>query len=75
MAQYLDPRSDLIFRRVFGKHPHLLISFLNSLMPFEEEQFIETIQYLPYEQVPDNPGKKYSIVDVKCIDNSKRQFL
>jgi len=75
MARYLDPKNDLIFKRIFGEHPHLLISFLNSLMPFEKGRFIEEIQYLPTEQVPDNPGKKDSIVDVKCIDNYKRQFI
>ena len=75
MARYLDPRNDLIFKRIFGENPHLLMSFLNSLMPFEEGRFIEEIRYLPTEQVPDNPGKKDSIVDVKCIDNNKRQFI
>ena len=75
MARYLDPKSDLTFKRIFGEHPHLLLSFLNSLMPFEEGRFIEEIQYLPAEQVPDNPGKKDSIVDVKCKDNYNRQFI
>lgn len=28
--RYLDPKNDLIFKKVFGEHPHLLISFLNS---------------------------------------------
>ena len=75
MARYLDPKNDLTFKRIFGEHPRLLISFLNSIMPFEAGRFIEEIQYLPTEQVPDNPGKKDSIVDVKCIDNYKRQFI
>ena len=75
MARYLDPKNDLTFKRIFGEHPHLLISFLNAIMPFETGRFIEEIQYLPAEQVPDNPGKKDSIVDVKCIDNYKRQFI
>jgi hypothetical protein len=34
MARYLDPRNDLTFKRVFGEHPELLISFLNAVMPF-----------------------------------------
>ncbi|MDR0395219.1 MAG: Rpn family recombination-promoting nuclease/putative transposase, partial [Tannerella sp.] len=33
MARYLDPKNDLIFKRIFGEHPHLLVSFLNALMP------------------------------------------
>jgi predicted transposase/invertase (TIGR01784 family) len=75
MARYLDPKSDLTFKRIFGEHPHLLLSFLNSLMPFEEGRFIAEIQYLPAEEVPDNPGKKDSIVDIKCKDNYNRHFI
>ena len=75
MARYLDPKADLTFKRVFGQHPHLLISFLNAVMPFERGRYIEEIDYLPSEMVPDNPGKKYSIVDVRCTDNFKRQFI
>jgi predicted transposase/invertase (TIGR01784 family) len=75
MARYLDPKNDLTFKRVFGEHPDLLKSFLNALMPFEPDQYIVELEYLQSEQVPDNPGKKNSIVDVKCIDNYKRQFI
>jgi len=75
MARYLDPKNDLIFKRIFGEHPNLLMSFLNALMPLDPDRFIEEIHYLSSEQVPDNPGKKNSIVDVKCVDNHKRQFI
>jgi len=75
MARYLDPKNDLTFKRIFAEHSDLLISFLNAIMPFESGRFIEEIKYLSAEQVPDNPGKKNSIVDVKCIDNHKRQFI
>lgn len=46
--KYLDPKADLTFKKVFGEHEHLMISFLNAL--------------LPLEMVPDNPNKKNSIV-------------
>jgi len=75
MAKYLDPKNDLTFKRIFGEHPHLLINFLNAIMPFEQGKIIEEIYYLPTEQVPDIAGKKNSIVDVKCIDNHKNQFI
>ncbi|MDR3188055.1 MAG: Rpn family recombination-promoting nuclease/putative transposase, partial [Prevotellaceae bacterium] len=38
MARYLDPKNDLTFKRIFGEHPDLLISFLNALMPLAPEQ-------------------------------------
>ena len=75
MPRYLDPKNDLTFKRIFGEHPDLLISFLNALMPLSEDQLIEHIEYLSPEQVPENPLKKNSIVDVKCVDNFGRQFI
>jgi predicted transposase/invertase (TIGR01784 family) len=75
MGRYLDPKSDLIFKRIFGEHPDLLINFLNALMPFEPDRHIVEVEYLPPELVPDTPGKKDSIVDVRCRDNFKRHFI
>jgi predicted transposase/invertase (TIGR01784 family) len=75
MTRYLDPKNDLPFKRIFGEHPALLKSFLNALMPLEEGQQIESLEYLPSEQVPNNPTKKDSIVDVRCKDNRGRQFI
>ncbi|MDR1454487.1 MAG: Rpn family recombination-promoting nuclease/putative transposase [Tannerella sp.] len=75
MARYLDPKNDLPFKRIFGEHPDLLKSFLNALMPLEEHQRIESLEYLAAEQVPDNPARRNSIVDVRCRDNFGRQFI
>ncbi|MDR2680550.1 MAG: hypothetical protein LBC47_07050 [Tannerella sp.] len=38
MARYLDPKNDLIFKRIFGEHPRLLVSFLNALMPLAPDR-------------------------------------
>ncbi|MDR1370263.1 MAG: Rpn family recombination-promoting nuclease/putative transposase [Dysgonamonadaceae bacterium] len=75
MASYLDPKNDLVFKRIFGSHPDLLISFLNALMPLEPGRVIESIEYVSNELVPDNPAKKFSVVDVRCRDNYKRHFI
>jgi predicted transposase/invertase (TIGR01784 family) len=75
MAHYLDPKNDFVFKRIFGEHPDLLISFLNAIMPLAPDQLIESVEYLPPELVPENPLKKNSIVDVRCMDNYKRQFI
>jgi predicted transposase/invertase (TIGR01784 family) len=75
MARYLDPKNDLTFKRIFGEHPDLLKSFLNALMPLDENQQIVSLTYLASEQVPDNPLKKDSIVDVRCRDNYGRHFI
>ena len=75
MARYLDPKNDLTFKRIFGEHPDLLIDFLNALMPLSPDRQIKEVAYLPAEQVPDNPAKKNSIVDVKCKDKTGRVFI
>ena len=73
--RYLDPKNDLIFKKIFGQHPHLLRSFLNALLPLNEDQQIVSLEYLPTEMVPEIPGLKNSIVDVRCRDTQGRQFL
>jgi predicted transposase/invertase (TIGR01784 family) len=75
MARYLDPKNDVVFKKIFGRNPHLLISFLNSQLTFEDGSIIESIEYLKDELIPDNPLKKRSVVDVHCTDNLKRQFI
>ena len=73
--KYLNPRADLPFKRIFGEHPDLVISLLNALLPLKEDEEIKEIEYLPSDLVPDNPLRKYSIVDVRCRDKEGRQFL
>lgn len=66
MAKYLDPKADLTFKKIFGEHPDLVISLLNALLPFSEEQRITEIEYLPAEMPPEKPLFKNTIVDVRC---------
>lgn len=71
---YLDPKADLTFKKIFAKHPDLLISLLNSLLPLSDEEQIVEIKYLPNELVPELYGRKNTIVDVLCQDVSGRKF-
>lgn len=76
MAQrYLDPKNDIVFKRIFGEHPLILRSFLNALLPLPEDGQIASLEYLPAEQVPQLPLLKNSIVDVRCRDQQGRQFI
>ena len=75
-TKYLDPKADLTFKKVFGEHEDLVISFLNSMLPFEsEDEKIKSVEYLNPELVPLNPLRKDSIVDVRCRDSLGRQFI
>jgi predicted transposase/invertase (TIGR01784 family) len=75
MAQYLNPKNDLTFKRVFGEHKHLCISLLNSMLPFDESQQIVDVSYETGELIPELPNLKNTIVDVRCTDTTGRQFI
>ncbi len=74
-SKYLDPKNDLTFRKIFGEHPNIMKSFLNSVMPFEEDRYIESLDYQDPAMIPELPELKHSIVDVRCTDNYGRQFI
>jgi predicted transposase/invertase (TIGR01784 family) len=74
-ARFLDPKSDLVFKKIFGEKQELTISFLNSILPLSEGHLIESVSYLPTEQTPRIPVMKNTIVDVKCTDQSGRIFI
>lgn len=75
MARYLNPKNDLVFKKIFGEHPKLLKSFLNAVLPLPEDGLIESLEYLPSEQTPQIPTFKNTIVDVKCRDIKGRIFI
>ncbi|HEV2524416.1 MAG TPA: Rpn family recombination-promoting nuclease/putative transposase [Gammaproteobacteria bacterium] len=75
MSRYLNPRADVVFKKIFGEHDHLLISFLNSLLPLPPDGLIESLTYLPTEQIPKIPILKRTIVDVRCTDQRGHIFI
>ena len=74
-GKYLNPKADLTFKKVFGEHEDLVMSLLNALLPLDEGKQIEHVEYMTPEMVPENPGKKYSIVDVRCRETGGRHFI
>jgi len=75
MSRYLDPKADIVFKRIFGEHPAILISFLNALLPLAPNSPIIELSYLPTEQIPSIPDFKRTIADVKCKDAQGRVFI
>lgn len=74
-VKYLDPKNDLTFRKIFGQHPDIMKSFLNSMLPLKKDQHIVSLSYEDPAMIPELPELKHSIVDVKCTDNFNRQFI
>jgi len=73
--KYLDPKNDVIFIKIFGKNPNILMSFLNSMLPLPEGQEIVELEYLSPEMIPETFLEKFTSVDVRCKDKNGRQFL
>lgn len=74
-VKYLDPKTDLTFKKVFGEHENLVMSLLNALLPLDDDEVITHVEYATPEMLPETEKNKLSIVDVRCIDNYGRTFL
>jgi len=74
---FADPKTDIIFKRIFGSesHKHLLIGLLNTLLELEEGDLIVDLSYLGAEQRIPLPEMKLSIVDVKCVDQRDVRYV
>ena len=75
MSQYLSPKAEVVFKKIFGQHPELLISFLNAMLPLSTDRQIVELSYLPQEQIPPIPLLKRTIADVRCTDREGRHFI
>jgi predicted transposase/invertase (TIGR01784 family) len=73
--KYCDPRYDVTFKKVFAQHKELMLSFLNALLPLEDDELIADIEYVSPELLPIKQDLNYSIVDVQCTDKAGRKFL
>ncbi len=73
--RFADLKNDFVFRRIFASHPHILCGLLNDLLERSGDQTIDSIEYLPSEQLPLVPGFKLSILDVRCKDRSGATFI
>ena len=45
--KYLDPKADLMFKKIFGNPPVRLKNLLNTLQALNEDELIQQQQYLP----------------------------
>lgn len=74
---FADPKTDFVFKRIFGSeiHKHLLIELLNVLLELEGDHRIVDLKYLSPEQHVPVEELKLSLVDVKCFDERGRHYV
>ncbi|XXY44294.1 Rpn family recombination-promoting nuclease/putative transposase [Sorangium sp. So ce269] len=67
---FADPKTDFVFKRLFGSEEHkdLILALLNGLLELDRAHRIVSVELLAPEQRPAVTELKYSIVDVKCRD-------
>ena len=73
-SRFLDPKNDIVFKKIFGCHPHLIKSFLNGVLPLrwwlDWNRWVFKPRTSPYHSYHEN-----TIVDVKCRDQKGRIFI
>ena len=69
---FLDVKTDYAFKKVFGsdKSKHVLISFLNSMIDFEDGAKVQDLTIVNPYQAPLLKGMKDTYVDVKAVLDS-----
>jgi predicted transposase/invertase (TIGR01784 family) len=82
---FLDPKTDVAFKRVFGTpgNEYILLNFLNDILEFPDEKKIESLELLPTEQLPylsaDGSSKKgvnkTTFLDVLCKDKQGKRYI
>lgn len=75
MAEYINPRVDWAFKRIFGSDDtkECLITFLNGV--FEDEFVIKDVKHLKTEQTRHQKRERGVIFDVACETSDGRHVI
>ncbi len=74
---FLDVRTDIAFKKVFGNEQHkdILIGFLNAVLDLHDDQRIVEVTLKNPWQPPDLAILKETILDIKAVDNRGISFI
>ena len=75
MARFINPFTDMGFKRIFGQeiNKDLLIDFLNALL--KGERRVKDIRFLDKELLPEYENDRSLIYDIYCTDENGEQFI
>ena len=75
MGNFIDPRADWAFKRIFGSDDtkECLITFLNGL--FKGELIIKDVKFEKTEQAKEREEERGVIFDVKCTTSDGRHII
>ena len=77
IVKYLNPRNDLVFKKIFGteKNKDILIHFINDVIVEPDKPKVKTVTLLNPHQFPDIAVQKQSVVDVLCEDEAGINYI
>jgi predicted transposase/invertase (TIGR01784 family) len=75
--KFVDIKNDVAFRKIFGNEnrKETLISFLNAVLDFQDNQRIMEVNILNPYQLPKLKGGKVTIIDIKATDQEGRTYI
>lgn len=75
--KFLDVRTDFAFKKVFGSSDSKvrLISFLNSMIDFDDNNKITDLEIVDPYNIPQLKGMKDTFVDVKAVLSNKSTVI
>jgi len=75
--KFVDIKNDIAFRKIFGNEnkKEILISFLNAVLKFSDENKIVSITILNPFQLPELMKYKTTVIDVKATDQNGHYYI
>jgi predicted transposase/invertase (TIGR01784 family) len=75
--KFADPKNDIAFKKIFGDEnkKEVLISFLNSILDFNDGKAIAEVEIANPYQVPRIKDLKETILDVKAKNQDGEDFI
>lgn len=74
---FLDPTSDLMFKRLFANEAkkEIVISFLNSVLGRQGSEIIVDVFITDPHNNQEIDKLKFSVVDARCTDKAGKQYI
>jgi len=75
--RFADPKNDMAFKKIFGDEnkTEVLISFLNSILNFQDSKLIKSVSIANPYQVPKIKDLKNTILDIKAKNQDDEEFI
>lgn len=77
MSKFLNPTTDIVFKRLFGSkaHKNVAINFLNNVLERKNGTLITDVEFLDTFNQPNAKNDRLIIVDLRCIDQANKTYI